>query len=120
MRPIRVFLYVDSGAMISHCVIAAELLRKQLGAHVIMMLVDTGKYFDETMKNYEIYDYEILFNIPQKSKPPWSLSAKVKRLFGFRLRRSFWRRRGDMPEANFRSALAASRHISHRCEICLL
>jgi hypothetical protein len=112
MRPIRIFFYVDSGAMISHCVTAAELLRKQLGAQIIMMLVDSGKYVNETMENYEIYDYESLFGAP--GKPPWSLSAKIKRLFGFGLQRSVWRHRGNMSEANARSAFAASKHISHR------
>jgi hypothetical protein len=100
MRPIRVFFYIDSGAMISHCVTAAELIRKQLGAHIIMMLVDSEKHLDETMKSYEVYDYGSLFSFPKRFAPVWPAAGEKekrgRRLFG--LLRS-------------RSALAASERI---------
>jgi len=64
MNQIRAFFYVDSGTMLAHCVAAAELVRKGLDAHIIMMVVDRDKHFVEPMKNYELYDYTHLFDGP--------------------------------------------------------
>ena len=43
VRPLKILFYIDSGAMVSHCVTAAELIRKQLKVDVIVMMVDFGK-----------------------------------------------------------------------------
>ena len=43
VRALKIFFYIDSGAMISHCVTAAELIRRQLKAEIIVMMVDSEK-----------------------------------------------------------------------------
>ena len=90
-RPIRVLLYIDSVAMLSHCVTAAELIRKELGAHIIMMVVDAKKHIDETIKNYEVYDYGSLFSVPQKFVTVWppveEKTRGARRLFGIGLQK---------------------------------
>ena len=112
MRPIRVFFYIDSGAMISHCVTAAELIRKQLGAHIIMMLFDTEKYLNETMKNYEVYDCGSLFSVPKRFVPVWPpVKKKMKR----RRRRIFGL--GIVRLLRTRSALAASAQLGVQSKI---
>jgi hypothetical protein len=63
MQPIKILFYVDSPAMLSHCVTAAELVRKHLGADIIMMMVDAEKYLDGSLKNYRVYDYGSLYNL---------------------------------------------------------
>lgn len=60
-RRLRILFYVDSGAMRAHCVTAAELIREQLAVDITFMIVDVGKYLDETMKNYQVYDHSSLF-----------------------------------------------------------
>ena len=77
MRPIKVLFYIDSGTVVTHCVTAAELIRKELGAHIVMMIVDANKYIDETTGNYEIYDYGSLFSIPQRLKRVWPQNART-------------------------------------------
>lgn len=78
MRPIKVLFYIDSGTMVTHCVTAAELIRKELGAHIVMMIVDAHKYVDETTRNYEIYDYGSLFSIPQRLKRVWPRNVRTR------------------------------------------
>ena len=78
MRPIKVLFYIDSGTMVTHCVTAAELIRKELGAHIVMMIVDAHKYVDETTRNYEIYDYGSLFSIPQRLKRVWPRNERTR------------------------------------------
>ena len=71
--------------MVAHCVTAAELIRKQLKADVIVMMVDSEKYLDETMKNYQVYDYASLFRAGRGFSPVWP-REKTSGGFGSRLR----------------------------------
>jgi hypothetical protein len=106
MRPIRVFFYIDTVAMVSHCVAAAELIRKELGAHIIMMVSDSEKHFAETMNNYEVYDHRNLY--PRKVRSPINEPNGKKRdrrsWFGFRRIVSRHRRRELRYKARIRSA----------------
>lgn len=68
-EPIRVLFYADMEAVIPHCVAAAEMLRRELGAHVIMTVLDRKIYFDEAFENYELYDHENLFQWSGKLAP---------------------------------------------------
>jgi glycosyltransferase involved in cell wall biosynthesis len=91
VRPLRILFYIDSGAMVAHCVTAAELIRKQLKAEIIVMMVDSEKYLDETVKNYQVYDYGGLFNAGREFSPVWP-REKTEGGFG-RLLRSLLRSR---------------------------
>ena len=71
VRALKIFFYIDSGAMISHCVTAAELIRRQLKAEIIVMMVDSEKYLDETMKGYQVYDYRSLFAVVHGFSAVW-------------------------------------------------
>jgi len=119
MRPIRVLFYVDSAAMMSHCLAAAELIRGHLGAHIIMMLVDSEKYINETIKNYEVYDYGSLFSSPRRFVPVWPRTkarakkrGRLLKLVRFVVCMSLGRHRsGRGLRSNFRWALVTSKHI---------
>lgn len=70
--------------MRAHCLTAAELIREQLAADITFMIVDAGKYLDEAMKDYQIYDYSSLFRIGRGFARVWP--RKTSRGFGNRLR----------------------------------
>ncbi|WP_339034810.1 hypothetical protein WHZ78_23695 [Bradyrhizobium symbiodeficiens] len=63
VRRLKILFYVDSSAMQAHCLTAAELMREQLPADITFMIVDAGKYLNETMKDYQIYDHSSLFRV---------------------------------------------------------
>ena len=87
VRALRILFYIDSGAMVSHCVTAAELIRKELKAEIIVMMVDSDRYLDETMKGYQVYDYGSLYTVGHGFSAVWP--RKSERLdggFGRRLR----------------------------------
>ncbi|WP_369722499.1 hypothetical protein AB8Z38_00160 [Bradyrhizobium sp. LLZ17] len=85
VRRLRILFYIDSGAMWAHCVTAAELIRKQLKVDVVFMIVNAGSYLDETMKNYQVYDYSSLFKAGSEFAPVWP-TEKTSGGFGSRLR----------------------------------
>lgn len=67
-RP-RVLIYAESATALHQCWPAAEILRMQLGAHVVMLLGDGAQYLDEQyldkqLTDYEVYDYTALFRGP--------------------------------------------------------
>ena len=76
-RPLRILFYIDSGAMWSQCVTAAELIREQLKVDIIVMIVDSEKYLDATMKNYQVYDYRSLFTTGRGFSTVWPLKRKT-------------------------------------------
>src|SRR5688500_18656621 len=87
MRQIKVLFYVDSGTMLTHCITVAEVMRRRTGAEIIMMIVDSVKYHDVALKNYQIYDYGTLFRRTKKvGKIPPVL--KPKKSFSFALPQS--------------------------------
>jgi hypothetical protein len=53
-------------AIMPHCVAAAEILRGQLGAHIIMMVLDRNTFVDKAFENYEVYDHESLFQFSKR------------------------------------------------------
>ena len=66
MRPARILFYADMEAIMPHCVAAAEILRGQLGAHIIMMVLDRNTFVDKAFENYEVYDHESLFQFSKR------------------------------------------------------
>jgi len=83
MSRLRILLYVDSRVTFTHSLTAAELIRERLGAHITLMLVDSGNNFAEVMKNYEVYDLRILFRTQVPSRL-WPKAAWIKDLLGCR------------------------------------
>jgi len=63
MRSVRVLFYADMEAIIPHCVAAAEMLRSQLGAHIIVIVLDRRTCIDKAFENYELYDHKSLFQL---------------------------------------------------------
>jgi hypothetical protein len=53
-------------AIIPHCVAAAEMLRRELGAHIIMTVYDRNTHLPEAFQNYELYDHRILFQLSNR------------------------------------------------------
>jgi hypothetical protein len=66
MRNIRVLCYADMDAILPHCVAAAEMLRRRLGAHIIMTVLDRNTFIDKAFENYELYDHESLFQLSNR------------------------------------------------------
>ncbi|HEY0236526.1 MAG TPA: hypothetical protein VGC86_15950 [Afipia sp.] len=60
MPPLKALFYIDSLAMVSHCIAAAETLRLQAGAHIVAIVFQSAHSMNETTRLYEIYDYSIL------------------------------------------------------------
>ena len=70
-RRLRILFYVDSSAMLAHCLTAAELMREQLPADITFMIVDAGKYLNEAMKDYQVYDHSSLFRVSRPFARVW-------------------------------------------------
>jgi hypothetical protein len=66
MRTIRALFYADMDAILPHCVAAAEMLRRQLGAHIIMTVLDRNTFIDKAFENYEVYDHESMFQLSNR------------------------------------------------------
>src|SRR4051794_39818744 len=66
MQAPRVLFYADMEAIIPHCVAAAEMLRRQLGAHIIMMVHDRKYVIDGAFESYELYDHEGVLQLSNK------------------------------------------------------
>src|SRR5450755_4577841 len=75
LRSIRVLFYADMEAIVPHCVAAAEMLRSQLGAHIIMTVLDRRTHFDKAFKNFEVYDHNSLFQLSNRFVPVESTDA---------------------------------------------
>ena len=75
MRSVRILFYADMEAIIPHCVAAAEMLRSQLGAHIIMTVLDRRTYIDTAFKDYELYDHKSLFQLSNWLRAVKSVSA---------------------------------------------
>jgi hypothetical protein len=69
MRSARVLFYADMEAIIPHCVAAAEMLRRQLDAHIIMVVADRRTYYDKAFENYEVYDHKSLLQLSGRFVP---------------------------------------------------
>ncbi|WP_156402801.1 MULTISPECIES: hypothetical protein [unclassified Bradyrhizobium] len=92
MRTLRVLCYADTTTAVPHCAAAAEMLRVELGAHIIMLL-ERGVRIDETLSNSEIYWRDGLF-VPSKhvrnssegtnKRKAAALTSRRIELFGFR------------------------------------
>src|SRR5579864_1649765 len=61
MQPLRVLCYADMDTLIPYCVAAAEMLRAELGAHIVMMVVDRNLHCDPAFANYELHDHQSVF-----------------------------------------------------------
>lgn len=72
-RRLKILFYVDSSAMQAHCLTAAELMREQLPVDITFMIVDAGKYLDEAMKEYQIYDHSSLFRVGRAFARVWPM-----------------------------------------------
>jgi hypothetical protein len=93
VRPLKILFYIDSGAMISHCVTAAELIQAQLEVEIFVMLADSERYLDEALKNYQVYDYQSIFKAglefstvwpPKRKQVSGSLGRRLRNLLGSR------------------------------------
>jgi hypothetical protein len=56
-------------ATMPHCVAAAEILRLQLGADIVMTIFDRKAVFDKALENYEVYDHQSLFQFSKRIVP---------------------------------------------------
>src|SRR6266478_7682835 len=78
MRSVRVLFYADMDSIIPHCVAAADMLRSQLGAHIIMTVLDRRTNIDRAFKDYELYDHKSLFQLSSRFVPiKWIHSRSI-------------------------------------------
>jgi hypothetical protein len=68
MRPPRVFCYADANTLVPHCVAAAEMLRSELGAQIVMV-IDRSVHVDKAFANYQLYEQQSLFAISKGFTP---------------------------------------------------
>ena len=68
-RPVRVLLYSDMESIVPHCVAAAEILRRELGAHIVMLVGDTIACSDPAFSNYDLYDHKSVFRLSKRCEP---------------------------------------------------
>lgn len=64
--------------MVDSSIEAAQALHSKIGAHIIMLLVDSQKHNDHRLAQFEVYDYSMLF-LPKKPTASASASGPVKR-----------------------------------------
>lgn len=58
-----ILFYIDSGAMLAHCLAVARTLRGRLGARIVLVVVDSERH-KAALAGFEVLDYALLFREP--------------------------------------------------------
>ena len=73
----KIFIYIDSPGQLAVMSATADMLRTKLDAEITIMMIDTPKYFNESLADFEIYDLSSLMAPISDLKPYKSPRCKL-------------------------------------------